>query len=97
MNLGLSIVAKAGASQGQESRLVELLSHPKHALQAAKALAKLKNAQALDVLIEKGLKKMGSYSDIMVEGEFFQPFGEVAEARLLPLLDYPNSSTQAAV
>jgi hypothetical protein len=77
--------------------MVPLLKDPEVALVAASSLGRAGQRAALDILVEQGLKRLGSYSDIQLDVASFRPIGADAEQMLLSLLDYPNRGTREAV
>jgi hypothetical protein len=93
----LMVLARVPPNPELEKRLAPLLSDEDQAVLAAQALGRVGHPGALHVLVEDGLKRLGTYSWIQLDAGSFRPYGAEAEEALLSLMDYPNRGTQRAV
>jgi hypothetical protein len=95
--LGLQLLSITGSTAEIQDLLVPYLRQEETQLLAAKALSKSGYPGMIDILVEKGLKKLGNYSYLQLDVNSFLPYGAEADARLIQLMDYPNRATQVMV
>ncbi|MBX7183619.1 MAG: hypothetical protein K1Y01_00600 [Vicinamibacteria bacterium] len=70
------------------------MAKPDSALDAALSLGRAAYPPALDIIMEQGMKRLGSYSWIQIDAGSLRPYGALAEQRLLSIMDYPNEGTR---
>jgi hypothetical protein len=93
----MRLVSRIAPDDALRERLVPLLRDPDERLAAAQALGRIGEPAALEVLVDHGLKRLGYYSDVVLDVESFRPLGADAEQALISLLDYPNDATRQVV
>jgi hypothetical protein len=92
--LALRLLSRVPPTRESRPILIDVLDDVDFRLQAAKSLGRIGYPGALEILIDDGLKKAGSYSWVKLDEESFQPYGRQAEEKLLSLLSYPDKGTQ---
>ncbi len=88
------LLEKTGLPDSLIPQMEKYLDDDAFALAAARLLCLKGNEKALRVLIDRGLKRSGSYSFQRFEKKHFQSFGKKGVSELMKLLDYPDSGPQ---
>ncbi len=93
----LQLVSQVEVTSSSRAALLSLLDDESLRFVAAKALSTSGEPQALGVLVDDGLKRMGPYSHVDLDETAFAAYGETGEEALLSLMSYPNRATRDAV
>jgi len=91
----LRLAARVKPTEVLRPILEAAMAKPDNALDAALSLGRVAFPPALDIIMEQGMKRLGSYSWIQIDAGSLRPYGAQAEQRLLSIMDYPNEGTRA--
>jgi hypothetical protein len=97
VSAAMELIDRIGSKPEIEERMISMLADQDHALQAARALARSGKPLALEVMIDKGVKRITDTSPENTDPGYFAPYGSRGEEALLGLIEYPSKATQRAV